>query len=236
MARIIPLKLNRNGKSSRRQQREEAPTVADRVARLREEMEGLEHLAKEQATDGQRLPSFVEFENAVKEKLDAVGRAVTALFLTHADERVAAACKDGLQCGDRFLRPAPQLQPRNMTGRFGMLRYFRTYLRQNHAGRRRGFHLLDVTLGLSTDRFSWNVLSLSARLATKVSYAEAKATLGLLLPAQRALDGGHRADGSGPGQVHRRLVRATATARGRRRGSCGDDRQQGGAHGDRAGA
>jgi hypothetical protein len=182
MARIIPLKLNRNGKGGRRQKRETPPTVADLVARLREDLEGLERLAEVQALGGKQLPSFVEFENAVKEKLDAVGRAVTELFLTHADERVAATSKDGIQCGERFLRPAPQLQPRNLTGRFGVFRYFRTYLRENHAGRRRGFHPLDLTLGLSADRFSWNVLSLSARLATKMSYAEARATVGLLLP------------------------------------------------------
>jgi hypothetical protein len=181
MARIIPLKLNRNGKG-RRQKREMPPTVADRVARLQEALEGLERLAKAKARGGEQLPSFMEFENAVKEKLDAVGRAATELFLTHAEERVAAACNDGLQCGERFLRPAPQLQPRNLSGRFGVLRYFRTYLRENHAGRRRGFHPLDVSLGLSADRFSWNVLSVSARMATKMSFVEARATVGLFLP------------------------------------------------------
>ncbi len=182
MARIIPLKLNQNGKSRRRQEREVPPTVAERVARLREELEGLERLAKAQATDSKQLPSLVEFENTVKEKLDTVGRAATELFLTHAEERVAAASKEGIQCGERFLRPAPQLQPRNLTGRFGVVRYFRTYMRENHAGRRRGFHLLDVTLGLSADRFSWNVLSLSVRLATKMSFVEARATVALFLP------------------------------------------------------
>ncbi|MBU0679000.1 MAG: hypothetical protein KJ626_12890 [Verrucomicrobia bacterium] len=41
---------------------------------------------------------------------------------------------------------------------------------------------MDITLGLSGDRFSWNVLSLSARLATKMSFAEARKTVGLFLP------------------------------------------------------
>jgi hypothetical protein len=182
MARIIPLQLNRNGKGRGRQQREAAPTVAQRVAHLRGELERLERLAEEQALDGEQVPSLVEFENLAKERLDALGRAVTELFLTHAEQRVGAAYKDGVQCGERWLRPAPQVQPRNVTGRFGVLRYFRTYLRENHAGRRRGFHPLDVALGLSADRFSWNVLSLSARLATKMSFAEARATVGLFLP------------------------------------------------------
>jgi len=181
MARIIPLKLNRNNKK-RRRAAEVSPTVADRVARLREEVDELERLAGAQAAE-QELPSFMAFETTLKEKLDAVGRAASELFLTHAESRVAAASKDGVQCGERFLRPAPKLQARNLTGRFGVLRYHRTYLRQNRAGRRQGFHPLDVALGLSADRFSWNVLSLSARFATKASFAEARATVGLFLPS-----------------------------------------------------
>ena len=182
MTRIIPSQLNRNGKSTRRQKPEVPPTVAERVARLREELEELERLVKAQAMESEQLPSLVDFENVLKEKLDAVGRAATELFLTLAEQRVAAASKDGVQCGERFLRPAPEPQPRNVTGRFGVLRYFRTYVRENYAGRRRGFHPLDITLGLSADRFSWNVLSLSVRLATKMSFAEARATVGLFLP------------------------------------------------------
>ena len=180
MARIIPFKLNRNGKVGQSGQ-EPPPTVADRVTRLREEMDGLERLAREQAAE-KELPSFMAFETTLKEKLDAVGRSATELFLTHAAERVAAASKDGVQCGDKFFRPAPKLQDRNLTGRFGVVHYYRTYARENHDGRRCGFHPLDVALGLSADRFSWNVLSLSARLATKASFAEARATVGLFLP------------------------------------------------------
>lgn len=47
---------------------------------------------------------------------------------------------------------------------------------------RRGFHPLDVALGLVGDRFSWNVLTLAARLATKLSFAEARATLAAFVP------------------------------------------------------
>lgn len=182
MARIIPFKLNRNRQDKPEERsKEQAPAVADRVAQLRQALESIESLAEQQAVQ-EELPSFMAFETALKENLDAVGRAATELFLTRAEERVAVASKDGVQCGERFLRPAPRLQARNLTGCFGVVRYFRTYLRENRAGRRRGFHPLDVILGLSADRFSWNVLSLSARLATKMSFAEARATLGLFLP------------------------------------------------------
>lgn len=80
MARITPLELNRNSKGRRRPEREPPPTVAERLARLREELAGVEQLAKAQALESEQLPSFVSFENAEKEKLDAVGRAVTELF------------------------------------------------------------------------------------------------------------------------------------------------------------
>lgn len=181
MARIIPFKLNRNSREQQSQRSEVPPTVAERLARLREEVDGLERLVKTQAEE-KELPSFMAFETLLKESVDAVGRAATELFLTHAEARVAAASRDGIQCGERFLRPAPRLQARNLTGRFGVIRYWRTYARENHDERRRGFHPLDVALGLSADRFSWNVLSLSVRLATQMSFAQARATVGLFLP------------------------------------------------------
>jgi hypothetical protein len=181
MARIIPFKLNRNSQKQRSRRGEVPPTVAERLARLREEVEELERLALTQAAE-KELPSFMGFETTLKERLDAVGRAATELFLTHAEERVAAASKDGIPCGDRFFRPAPRRQARNITCRFGVVRYWRSYAQENHDGRRRGFHPLDIALGLSADRFSWNVLSLSVRLATKMSFAEARATVGLFLP------------------------------------------------------
>jgi len=182
MATIIPFKLNRNLKTKPEQTpKEKARTVAEGVTQLRRYLDEVERLAEQQATQTE-LPTFLAFETSLKQTLDAVGRAATELFLTHAEERVAASSKDGVQCGDRLLRPAPQLQARNVTGWFGVVRYFRTYLRENRAGRRQGFHPLDVALGLSADRFSWNLLSLCVRLATKMSFAEAKATTGLFLP------------------------------------------------------
>jgi hypothetical protein len=182
MARIIPFKVNRkNKKKPVEVAREQVPTVADRVARLRAELEAVEALARQQATE-EHLPAYMAFETVLGKKLDAVGRAASELFLTCAEERVGAAVKDGVWVGDRMLKPAPRLQARNLTGRFGVVRYSRSYLRESYAGRRRGLHPLDLALGLTGDRFSMNVLSLSARLATKMSFAEARTTAGLLLP------------------------------------------------------
>jgi len=47
---------------------------------------------------------------------------------------------------------------------------------------RHGFHPLDLSLGLIGDRFSWNVLTMAARLATKLSFAEARTTLASFVP------------------------------------------------------
>jgi hypothetical protein len=65
---------------------------------------------------------------------------------------------------------------------FGVIRYFRTYMREVAATDRRGFHPLDASLGLIKDRLSWNVLMSAARRATKMAFAEAKATLDMSMP------------------------------------------------------
>jgi hypothetical protein len=163
MARIIPFKLNRNNKNKPLEvPKEQVPTVAERLAHLRAACDAVENLAMQQAAE-EHLPSYMDLENMLGEKLDELGRTASELFLTCAHERVAASVKDGKRVGDRILKPAPRLQARNLTGRFGVVRYFRTYLRENYAGRRRGLHPLDLVLGLPADRFSWNVLSLFKR-------------------------------------------------------------------------
>jgi hypothetical protein len=87
-------------------------------------------------------------------------------------------CYQGLL---RSFRIAPPIA-RNITTWFGVVRYYRTYLRERAHGDRHGFHPLDVSLGLGQDRFSWNVLMVAVRLATKMAFAEAKLTLGSFVP------------------------------------------------------
>jgi hypothetical protein len=50
-------------------------------------------------------------------------------------------------------------------------RYARTYLREVGHHAPRGFHPLDVALGLVGDRFSWNLLTMTARLV-EVTWAD----------------------------------------------------------------
>lgn len=179
MRTITNLRVKGNRKASCKI--ETPPTVERRLAGLHEQLEAVRGLVEQQAAREQ-LPSFMGFEQALKEQLAAVGRAASELFLTQAEQRVAATSQQGVKVGDRFFRPTVEPQPRNLKGIFGPLRYFRVYLRENRAARRCGFHPLDVTLGLSVDKFSWNVLSMSARLATKMSFVEARETLGSFLP------------------------------------------------------
>ena len=78
--------------------------------------------------------------------------------------------------------PAAPPIARNLTTLFGVVRYWRTYMREVAPFKRRGFYPLDLSLGLTRDRFSWNVLVQAARLATKLSYATAREVLGELVP------------------------------------------------------
>jgi hypothetical protein len=67
----------------------------------------------------------------------------------------------------------------------GIVRYTRTYVSRVVGGavkKIRGFHPLDADLGLGEDRMSMNVLALAARMATKMSFAEARNTTELAIP------------------------------------------------------
>lgn len=129
--------------------------------------------------------TFMSFERGVREHVFAIGRALVVLFLVVAEARVSALTPSSLKCGGRRFRRAPP-QTRNLNTMFGVVRYTRVYLRQVGAGskkkRLRGFHPVDAELGLCSDRITMNVLSVSARMATKMSYAEAKSTVGLMVP------------------------------------------------------
>ena len=110
----------------------------------------------------------------------AVGRAIVVLFLGLCEQRVAVSGPVHTLRGT--FRPAPA-QARNLTTRFGVVRYWRQYMREvRAAGRRRGFHPLDRALGLVSDRLSFNVLAAAVRLATKLSFAEARTTLAMFMP------------------------------------------------------
>jgi hypothetical protein len=178
MPTISPLGLAKNGKVET-----SAPT-ADEVrgaaqAAANAVLDRVEALAR--AEGGL---TFREAEHEVRDLLFALGRAVMVLFLALREEHVMVSypAGDRIKAWGRSFRRAPAI-PRNLTTAFGVVRYWRTYMREAAEGERRGFHPLDLSLGLTADRFSWNVLTLSAWLATKMSFAEARDTLARFLPS-----------------------------------------------------
>lgn len=178
MSTISPLSLVRNPEVEQSE-----PSVAMLRARVQEAVDtavgAVERLASAESV------SLRCAERDVREVVFAVGRSLIVLFLGLREQHVMAAHR--AEHGTRYqglfrtLRAAPPIA-RNLSTVFGVVRYFRTYLREVKERDRHGAHPLDVSLGLTRDRFSWNVLMLAARLATKMAFAEAKATLGLFVP------------------------------------------------------
>jgi hypothetical protein len=125
--------------------------------------------------------SFKDFERALREVVFALARVAIGWFLALREEHVMHSYPQQVEHGDRTFRRAPAIT-RSLATMFGVVRYARTYMREVARDSRRGFHPLDVALGLVGDRFSWNVLAMAARLATKLSFAEARATLASFVP------------------------------------------------------
>ena len=137
------------------------------------------HVAKvvDYANDANAPTTFKAFEQEVIPLVFTFGRLVMALYLCTRHERMAVA--EETEIGGRVFERQSAVA-RNLHSNFGVLRYWRTYLRpkgQQGKADRGGFYPLDVALGLLSDRFSLHVLSLAARLATKLSFAQAHVTL-----------------------------------------------------------
>jgi hypothetical protein len=127
--------------------------------------------------------TFVEFEKALMVEVFALARAVIALFLVASEDRVRSMIGERVVREGRTFRRAPA-QSRNLLTWFGVVRYERAYLREVVASGKpaRGFHPLDAELGLLADRLSPNLLSIAVRLATRVSFSEARELLSWFLP------------------------------------------------------
>lgn len=128
--------------------------------------------------------TFWVAERGIRERLFEIGRALVQFFLVVAEERVAAALPPSVKIQGRRFRKAPS-HPRNLNTMFGVIRYARTYLREVRScptKKIRGFHPLDAELGLGADRISMNLVSLATRMATKLSFSDAKNTVSLTVP------------------------------------------------------
>ena len=175
---LLPISLIDNGAATATPPARGAVTSA-----IEAEVQSLLLLITDPAEAASKM-SFFAFEKAIIPRVFTLGRLLVTLFLCVREERNAAEVEAGPVevDGRRFERRPPQA--RNLNTFFGVVRYWRTYLRGAVVdGERHGFHPLDVALGLTADRLSMHLLSLAARLATKLPFAQVRATLGWFLSA-----------------------------------------------------
>lgn len=112
----------------------------------------------------------------------AFGRALLALFLTAVNARLETRTPASLERGGRRFRRG-ELKARNIETLFGVVRYWRRYMRAgNGEDEGGGYFPLDVAVGLTSDRFSMGVFSFAVRLATRMSFDDAHTTLGWFVP------------------------------------------------------
>ena len=116
-------------------------------------------------------PLLKEVEDGIACRISAFGRLLVALFLEACDRRLAGPGGRGRGAGSRS---------RLLLTLFGWVHYWRGYRKEVETGR--GFHPLDVALGLTADRVSFSVIGLAVRLATKLPFAEAREVLSWFSP------------------------------------------------------
>jgi hypothetical protein len=154
-----------------------APTEESLRAQIEQQVQVLlSYAAGEAGAKDER--TFKEFEKGLIPRIFELGKLLVCLFLCLREKQVTEGLGSHVEIeGRRYHRRPPQ--PRNLNTWFGVVRYFRTYLRGPVTKEgRTGFHLLDMKLGLTADRLSMNVLSVATRLATKLSFAQTYAVLG----------------------------------------------------------
>ena len=176
MAKIIELKLGRNGDEST------ADDAATASAEVRARTAALVEFASQQAA---AKATFMAFERGLIPLVFALARAVIVLFLVASEQRERAAVTTRLVLDGRTFRRGPA-QWRSLLTWFGVVRYQRTYLREvvKTGKKARGFHPVDAALGLLADRLSPNVLAIAVRLATRMAFAQAREQLGWFVPGQ----------------------------------------------------
>ena len=163
----------------------DAMSTADRRARaeaLGTKMLDFAEQWCERRDDGE---TYWDFEEAMREVAAELGRAATELMLSAANERYSAGLPARCTVGDREFRRCPD-EPRSFNTWFGIVRYGRTYMRAVEGGA--GFYPLDADLGILSDRISPALLSTAARLASRVSYGEAREILGWFVPQPPATE------------------------------------------------
>ena len=122
---------------------------------------------------------FEDFEVQMRELVCEVGRAGSELMLGAAEAKDRRERPSKYSIGSTTYRMSTP-EPRSFNTWFGVIRYRRSYARPVDGGV--GHCPLDFELGLLGDRISPNLLSTGARLATRMSFEEAREVLGWFVP------------------------------------------------------
>ncbi len=171
--------LNRNNDPAL----QERPTVAELQQRFREQTDAVMAFALDPRPAGQQQEaSFKACELQLVAMVFALGRTLVMILLAAAENRLARTLPERMRRAGRNFRKL-EAKGRNLQCWFGVVRYWRTYMGEDADKDRRGFHPLDAALGLTQDRISMTVLALCVRLATKVSFDQARSTALWFLPS-----------------------------------------------------
>ncbi|MCP3958764.1 MAG: hypothetical protein GY719_13000 [bacterium] len=143
--------------------------------------EKLASYARDPRADDDEI-TFKQFEQSIIRRVFDIGCTAVALFLTCCETRIRARTPRWLVQGGRsFERKSPT--DRSIMTWFGSVRYWRTYMLERDAPKGgHGFFPLEHELGLTSDRFGFNMLAVVVRLATTLSFATAKSTAEIFLP------------------------------------------------------
>lgn len=154
-------------------------TLAGRVGRLDETLATIRELSLTWASTRGPDDRFEDFEARMIEAVRQAACAGTELALACAEAKDRRENPGRFSIGDTEYRlSAPE--PRSFNMWFGIARYSRSYARPVDGGV--GHFPLDFELGLLNDRISPTMLAAGARLATRMSFAEAREVLGWFVP------------------------------------------------------
>lgn len=154
-------------------------TIEQRIKRLEEAQDAVCQLSLFWSAQREPDASFVDFEAKQIEAVRRVARASTELMLALAESGHRRESPSHFEAGGVGYR-VTAAEPRTLSTWFGPVRYARSYARPVKGGP--GWFPLDAALGLLSDRFSPSLLAAGARLASRMSYAEAREVLGWFVP------------------------------------------------------
>jgi hypothetical protein len=153
--------------------------ISELEPRLMDSVRDLIHWIREGSDHG-TLPKF---EYALLPRLALLFRLSVALFLAVRRERL-----DLDQWRKQGWRIKRMSSPRTVRTLFGPVNYSRAYLTRRQSG---GWFPLDAVLCITRDGFSWRVIDVATRLATRLSYASVQHILKALIgwsPSTEAIE------------------------------------------------